>query len=68
VDNSVDEFFTGPVATCAAGHKPRWSFFVHKIKRTQNRQLRRDENGSTKWLFRDMAIQPIVHKHLALSV
>jgi hypothetical protein len=68
VDNSVDEFSTGPVAISATEHKPSWSFFVHKIKRTQNRQLRRDENGSTKWLFRDRAIQPIVHKHLALSV
>jgi len=68
VDNSVDEIFTEPVDICTTGHKPSWSFFVHKIKRTQNRQLRRDENGSTKWLFRDTAIQPIVHKHLALSV
>nr|AAL71851.1 unknown [Pseudomonas fluorescens] len=67
VDNSVDEFFTEPVAIYVTGQKPGWSFFVHKIKRTQNRQLRRDENASTQRLFRDIALQPIVHKHLALS-
>jgi hypothetical protein len=67
VDNSVDEFFTEPVAISATDQNPPWSFFVHKIKRTQNRQLQRVENGSTKWLFRDGRNQPIVHKHLALS-
>lgn len=50
------------------GYNHAWSFFVHKIKRTQNRQLRRVENGCTKWLFGDSPDQPIVHKHLALSI
>jgi hypothetical protein len=68
VDNSVDEFFTEAVAISATGQKHDWSFFVHKIKCTQNRQLQRVENRSTKWLFRDSPNQPIVHKHLALSV
>jgi hypothetical protein len=68
VDNSVDGIFTEAVVISATGQKPRWSFFVHKIKRTQNRQLQRVENGSTKWLFRDRPNQPIVHKHLAISV
>jgi hypothetical protein len=67
VDNSVDEFFTEAVAISATGQNALWSFFVHKIKRTQNRQLQRVENGSTKWLFRDRPDQPIVHKHLALT-
>jgi hypothetical protein len=53
VDNSVDEFFEEAVVISATGQKPCCSFFVHKIKRTQNRQLQRVENGSTKWLFRD---------------
>ncbi len=50
---------------CVTGRKACWSFFVHKINRTENKQLRGDENSSTNWLFRDMSIQPIVHKHLA---
>jgi hypothetical protein len=68
VDNSVDEFFTEAAAISATAQKACWSFFVHKIKCTQNRQLQRVENGSTKWLFRDRPNQPIVHKHRALSV
>jgi hypothetical protein len=68
VDNSVDEFFTEAVVISVTEQKAGWSFFVHKIKCTQNRQLQRVENGSTKWRFRDSCIQPIVHKHLALSV
>jgi hypothetical protein len=66
VDNSVDGFLAKAVGASATGQKAGWSFFVHKIKCTQNRQLQRDENGSTKWLFRDMSNQLIVHKHLAL--
>jgi hypothetical protein len=68
VDNSVDEFFTEPLAFYAAGQKLHCSFFVHTIKHTKNSQLQRVENSSTKWLFRDSFIQPIVHKHLGLSV
>jgi hypothetical protein len=64
VDNSVDEFFTEAVAICATAQKQCWSFFVHIIKRTQNRQLQRIENGSAKWLFSANHYQPIVHKHL----
>jgi hypothetical protein len=68
VDNSVDEFFSAPVAAYAEGKKPRWSFFVHRIKSTQNRQLRRVENSSTKSLFTLDRNLPIVHKHLASCV
>ena len=68
VDKSVDEFVTEPLVIGTPGQKQAWSFFVHKIKRTQNRQLRRVENGRTKWLFGDSSNQPIVHKHLALSI
>jgi hypothetical protein len=53
VDNSVDEIFAKAVAISATDQKQRWSFFVHTIKRTQNRQLQRIENGSAKWLFSD---------------
>jgi hypothetical protein len=67
VDNSVDEIFTEDLNVCATGKTPHWSFFVHRIKRTQNRQLRRVENGSTQGRFRGAANLPIVHKHLALS-
>ncbi|AZF29823.1 hypothetical protein C4J89_0317 [Pseudomonas sp. R4-35-07] len=65
MDNSVDEFFAKAVAISATAQKQRWSFFVHTIKRTQNRQLQRIENGSTKWPFSNPRYQPIVHKHLA---
>jgi hypothetical protein len=68
VDNSVDGIFTEAVVISATGQKPGCSFFVQKIKCTQNRQLQRVENGSTKWLFRERLNQPIVHKHLAISV
>jgi hypothetical protein len=67
VDNSVDSLFTEAVAISATDQKPPWSFFVHKIKRTQNRQLQRIENSATKSLFRGSSNQPIVHKHLASS-
>jgi hypothetical protein len=53
VDNSVDEFFMKAVTISATDQKQHWSFFVHKIKRTQNRQLQRVENASTKWRLCD---------------
>jgi hypothetical protein len=65
VDNSVDTFLPEAVAISATEQKPPWSFFVHKIKRTQNRQLQRIENGATKSRFPGYNNQPIVHKHLA---
>ncbi|MGZ0717518.1 hypothetical protein [Pseudomonas palleroniana] len=68
MDNSVDEFFTETVPISAAGQKASWSFFAQKIKCTQNRQLQRVENRSTKWLAHDSRNQPIVHKRLALSL
>ncbi|VCU66141.1 unknown [92.4 - 45/67 67%] [Pseudomonas synxantha] len=68
MDNSVDGIFAEAVAMGAERQKRGWSFFVHKIKRTQNRQLQRVENGCTKWLFRDSCYQPIVHKHQTLNI
>ncbi|WP_152687606.1 hypothetical protein [Pseudomonas fildesensis] len=68
MDNSVDEIFTEAVFINATGQKPHWLFFVHTIKRTQNRQLQRDESRATKRLFRDNIYLPIVHKHLAISI
>ncbi|HHB1450858.1 TPA: hypothetical protein ACOQZT_004709, partial [Serratia odorifera] len=65
VDNSVDEYFAEALDIGTSHPKPAWSFFVHKIKCTQNRQLQRAENCCTKWLFRDTRYQQIVHKHLA---
>ncbi|MDY0835636.1 MULTISPECIES: hypothetical protein [unclassified Pseudomonas] len=67
MDKSVDGILAQALAASFTGQNADWSFFVHKIKRTQNRQLQRDENGSAKLLFRDRLNQPIVHKHRALA-
>jgi hypothetical protein len=65
VDKSVDGILAEALPASFTGQNADWSFFVHKIKRTQNRQLRRVENRSAKLRFHDMSNQPIVHKHLA---
>ncbi|MCS3415804.1 MULTISPECIES: hypothetical protein [Pseudomonas] len=67
MDNSVDGILAQAVAASFTEQNADWSFFVHKIKRTQNRQLQPDENRSAKLRFHDMSNQPIVHKHLALA-
>jgi hypothetical protein len=68
VDNSVDGIFTEAVANNATGKKPCCSFFTHGINHPQNRQLQRDENGSTKRVLGDSGHCPIVHKHLVIGV
>ncbi|MHA6572771.1 hypothetical protein [Pseudomonas yamanorum] len=67
MDKSVDGILAQALAASFTGQNADWSFFVHKIRRTQNRQLQRDENRSAKLLFRDRLNQPIVHKHRALA-
>lgn len=68
MDKSVDEILSSAVKTGATGTNADWSLFAHKIKRTQNRQLQRNENIFTKWLFQHLCDQQIVHKHLRLTV
>jgi len=67
VDNSVDGILAEALPASFAAQNADWSFFVHKIKRTQNRQLQRDENRSAKLRFDDRSNLPIVHKHLRLA-
>jgi hypothetical protein len=39
VDKSVDGILLRALAASFTGQNADWSFFIHKIKRTQNRQL-----------------------------
>jgi hypothetical protein len=39
VDKSVDGILLRALAAGFTGQNADWSFFIHKIKRTQNRQL-----------------------------